>query len=304
MKSSTKWFLGILGGLLLLGFLVAILMYTVMFSLVGSDSDEVSVTGGGKKLGIVELRGPIVWSDEVVGQFKKLRERNDVKAIVFHVDSPGGGVVPSQEIYEEVKKTEAAGTPVVVSMGSVAASGGYYVSCGARRIVANRGSLVGNIGVVSQFLRFDPMLEKVGIEASTIKSGKYKDIGNPLREMTKDDKALLQNLMDDVHRQFIGVVEKGRGLSHEKAVEYADGRVFTGEQALAVGLVDTLGTFEDAKKIAAEIAGIKGEPGIVKERRWRSLAERIFGKLDLSKFLGLREELLQQPILQYRYVHP
>jgi protease-4 len=260
------------------------------------------VLGSGDKVAVIELRGPIFESEAIVRQFKKFRERRDVKAILFRVDSPGGGVAASQEIYEEVKKTRDGGKPVVVSMGAVAASGGFYVSCGASRIVANRGTVTGSIGVISQFLRFDPLMKKIGVEANTIKSGKFKDTGNPFREMTKEDRQYFQGLIDDVHRQFIAVVARERSLKHSKVVEYADGRVFTGEQALRVGLVDTLGTYEHAVMVAAEMGGIEGEPAIVKEERRRPrLFDFLFGGA-IDDVLKLREEILNEPILQYRFV--
>ena len=269
-----------------------------------SDYDRDVVVGSGDKIALIELKGIILASEETVRQFKKYREDRSIKGILFRVDSPGGGVVASQEIYEEVKKTRNSGKPVVVSMGSLAASGGYYVSCPANRIVSNPGTLTGSIGVISQFMRYDSLLGKIGVEVNTIKSGKFKDAGNPFRQMTEDDKKYFQNLMDDVHRQFITAVETERKLPHDSLVAFADGRVFTGEQALKLGLVDTLGTYEDAIKITARIAGIRGEPAIVKERRRVfSLLDRILGEAKIEELLGLKEKILDQPILQYRMVH-
>jgi protease-4 len=262
MSNSTKWFLIIAGllfffGLLGLGF--------ISLLVVGMTDREVDVTtGSGQKIAVVELQGEITSSDEIVRQFRKYRENHSIKAVLFRVDSPGGGVVASQEIYEEVRKTRASGKPVIVSMGSLAASGGYYVSCGANRIVANPGTLTGSIGVISQFMNFD-------------------------------------TLMDGVHRQFIAAVEHERKIDHDSVVSYADGRVFTGEQAYAMKLIDTLGTYEDAIKIAARIAGISDDPAIVKERkRGLTLFERLFGEVMAGNLDGLREELFHRPILQYR----
>lgn len=299
MKKSTKWFLIIAGILLFVGFWMSLFFYLLYNSF--SDRETEVVSGGGDKIAVVDLTGTILTSEETVRQFKKYRGDRSIKAILFRVDSPGGGVVASQEIYEEVKKTRDAGKPVVVSMGSLGASGGYYVSCGANRIVANRGTLTGSIGVISQFLRFDPLLEKIGIEANTIKSGRMKDAGNPFREMTPGDRAYFQSLMDDVHRQFITVVEQERQLDHDSLLALADGRVFTGEQAVELGLVDTIGTYEDAVGIAAKLASIRGEPTIVKERkRGLTLFERLFGETKIPDFLGLKDEVLNQPILQYK----
>jgi protease-4 len=259
--------------------------------------------GSGGKIAVVELFGVINSSEAVVRQMKKYRESSSIKGILLHIDSPGGGVVASQEMYEEVRKTRDAGKPVVVSMGSVAASGGYYVACGASRIIANRGTLTGSVGVIAQFLQAYEALDKLGLELRTIKSGKLKDAGTPSRRMTEADEKYFQALMDDVHRQFIGVVEAERKLDHAKALELADGRVFTGEQAVVVGLVDTLGTYEDAVLVAAQMAGIDGDPTIVKERKRRGFWDTMFEDV-AENMAGVREMLLDRPILSYRFQGP
>ncbi len=299
MSNSTKWFLIIAGLLLFFGLLALGFISLIVVGM--SDREADVTTGSGQKIAVVELQGEITASEDIVRQFRKYRENHSVKAILFRVDSPGGGVVASQEIYEEVRKTRASGKPVIVSMGSLAASGGYYVSCGANRIVANPGTLTGSIGVISQFMNYDTLMRKVGVGVTTIKSGKFKDAGNPFRSMTKDDAAYFQTLMDGVHRQFIAAVEHERKIDHDSLVSYADGRVFTGEQAYAMKLVDTLGTYEDAIKIAARIAGISDDPAIVKERkRGLTLFERLFGEVLAGNLDGLKEELFHRPILQYR----
>jgi len=189
------------------------------------------------------------------------------------------------------------------SMGSLAASGGYYVSCGATTIVANPGTLTGSIGVISQFMNFDSLMQKVGVGVNTIKSGRFKDAGNPFRAMSPEDVAYFQGLMDDVHRQFIATVEHERKIPHDTLVTYADGRVFTGEQARTMGLVDTIGTYEDAVEIAAHLGKIDGEPAIVKERKHGpSLFERLFGEVLAGNLEGVRGEFFHRPILQYRMV--
>jgi protease-4 len=298
MSTSTKWFLIIIGVLFTFGFGVMLLIY---FSLKGvSNYDDEIVLGRGDKIAVIELKGIILTSDDIVRQFKKFRDDRSIKGILFRVDSPGGGVVASQEMYQEVKLTREIGKPVVVSMGSLAASGGYYVSCPANKIVANAGTLTGSIGVISQFMEYDSLLGKIGVGVNTIKSGKFKDAGNPFRKMTEDDKKYFQNLMDDVHMQFISAVEEERKIPHDSLIAYADGRVFTGRQALKMGLVDTLGTYEDAIKITAKLAGIKGEPSIVKERkRGMTFIDYLLGN-KLEEIFGLKEKLLEQPILQYR----
>ena len=301
MSTSTKWFLIIIGVLFTFGFGVMLLIY---FSLKGvSNYDDEIILGRGDKIAVIELKGIILTSEDIVRQFKKFRDDRSIKGILFRVDSPGGGVVASQEMYQEVKATRKIGKPVVVSMGSLAASGGYYVSCPANKIVANAGTLTGSIGVISQFMEYDSLLGKIGVGVNTIKSGKFKDAGNPFRKMTDDDRKYFQNLMDDVHMQFISAVEEERKIPYDSLIAYADGRVFTGQQALKMGLVDTLGTYEDAIKITAKLAGIKGEPSIVKERkRGITLFDYLLGN-KFEGIFGLKEKLLEQPILQYRMLH-
>ena len=299
MKNSTKLFLGILAVLIVFGGLISFLFYFALFSVPDEDSDV--IVGSGKKIALIELKGVIFSSEELVKQFKKYREDRSIKGILFRVDSPGGGVVASQEVYQEVKKTREYGKPIVVSMGSMAASGGYYVSCPANKIVANPGTLTGSIGVISQFTRLDPLLDKIGVDVNVIKSGKFKDAGSPFREMTPADRSYFQNLMDEVHRQFITAVETERKLSRDSVIAFSDGRVFTGEQAVKIGLADTLGTFQDAVMLTALLAGIDGEPSIVKQRkRGLSILDRLLGMAELRKYLGLDKELLDQPILQYK----
>ena len=305
MTKSTKWFLGILGilALLVLGF-VGLIYWGVSSAVsTGEGRTETITTGSGEKIAVVELKGVIGSSDDMVRQLKKYRGNRSIRAIVLRIDSPGGGVVPSQEMYEELRATRDAGKPVVVSMGSLAASGGYYVACGASRLVANRGTLTGSIGVISEFLTYGDALRKLGIDMRTIKSGRLKDSGNPMRKMTEEEARYFQQLMDDVHRQFIGVVEEERHLDHKQAVALSDGRVFTGEEAVHLGLVDTLGTYEDAIKIAADMAGISGEPSIVKERRRTSWLDPFLGEADQT-VKQLKQELLDRPVLSYRYIGP
>jgi len=301
MSKSTKWFLIIFGILVVVGAGFFFLLYGIMRSV--GERTEVVTTGYGSKIAVVELEGVITSSEDIVRQMKKYRESNSIKGILLRVDSPGGGVVASQEIYEEVRKTRESGKPVVVSMGALAASGGYYVACGASRLVANRGTLTGSIGVISEFMQLKDALDKLGVSFKTIKSGKLKDSGSSTRKMTEEDERYFQQLMDDVHRQFISVVESERHMDHDLVVKIADGRVFTGEQAVENGLVDTLGTLEDAVNITAELSGISGEPSIVKERKRRSIWEGIFGDVEES-LKDLKQELLEKPALSYRFVGP
>lgn len=216
----------------------------------------------GEKVAVIEVYGVIESSDEIIAQLKDFRDDDAVKAIVLRIDSPGGGVAPSQEIHEEVVKTVAV-KPVVVSMGSVAASGGYYIAAPARRIFANPGTITGSIGAIMEFTNFQLLLEKIGLRNQVVKSGRHKDIGSPIRPMSVEDRRILQSMIDDVHEQFIDAVAAGRKLEIARVRNLADGRIFSGKQAQAAGLVDTLGNLQDAIASAAELGGIQGEPEVV-----------------------------------------
>ena len=299
MSNTAKWVIGIVVFVIAMGGLFLVTMISLVFS--GVEDESVGTTG--ERVAVVELTEPIIDSQDIVRQFKKYRDNRSVRAIVFRVDSPGGGVSASQEIYEEVRKTRQSGKPVVVSMGSVAASGGYYVSCGATKIVANPGTLTGSIGVIFQFLHFSELMNKIGIDASTFKTGKFKDIGSPFRKTTEDEKKFFEQLLGDVYDQFVTVVATERKMDRKVVLKYADGRVFTGRQALQYGFVDTLGTYEDAVSIAAKLGDIKGKPKVVKERKIKSFMERIMGEA-VSELASLKHELLSQPVLQYKFTSP
>jgi len=300
MTKTTKWVLAGIGTVFVL---FALFWAAILFYIFQGDNEEDYSSGSGGTLAVVELKDEILSSENIVRQFKKYRENSSVKGIVFRVESPGGGVSASQEIYEEVKKTRDEGKPVVVSMGSVAASGGYYVSCGASKIVANPGTVTGSIGVISQFMNFNQLMGKVGVGTTTIKSGKFKDVGSPYREMTDEEKKYFQETIDDVYQQFLGVVETERKLSPDAVKKLADGRIFTGKKAYEVGLVDTLGTYEDAIALAAHLAKISGTPKIVKERKKERLSDILFGSLK-EEIVGLKQDILSQPMLQYKLTQP
>ena len=300
MTKTTKWVLAGIGTL----FVLFILFWAaVLFFIFEGDNEEEYSSGSGGTIAVVELKDQIFSSENIVRQFKKYRESSSVKGIVFRVESPGGGVAASQEIYEEVKKTRESGKPVVVSMGAVAASGGYYVSCGATRIVANPGTITGSIGVISQFINYNHLLDKVGVGSTTVKSGKFKDTGTPYRAMTEEEKKYFQEMIDDVYQQFLQVVESERKLSHSLAKSLADGRIFTGKKAYEKGLVDTLGSYEDAIAIAAKLAKISGSPRIIKEKKRERLSDILFGSIK-EEIVGLKEQLLQQPMIQYKLIQP
>ncbi|GAQ94187.1 protease-4 [Thermodesulfovibrio aggregans] len=217
------------------------------------------------KVAVVNIKGVIVESRQTIDEIKQYRKDPTIKAIVIRVDSPGGAVVPSQEIYEEIKRTISV-KPVVVSMGSVAASGGYYISCPATKIVANSGTLTGSIGVLIEIPNIKGLLDKIGVKAEVIKSGRYKDITSPFKSLQNDEREVLQQLIDDVHEQFIKAVAEGRKIPIDKVKKIADGRVFTGLKAKELGLVDEIGDLDYAIKVAAQLGKIKGEPQVVTKK--------------------------------------
>jgi protease-4 len=247
----------------------------------------------GDKVALLEVRGMIIDVQPVIEQLVKFTKDDSVKAIVFRIESPGGGVSPSQELYREIQRT-AEKKPVVASMGSVAASGGYYIASGVQKIYANPGTITGSIGVIAQFTNFEELFKKIGFRMEVVKSGAFKDVGNPGRAMTTEEREYLQKLLDSVHQQFVRDVARGRRMPEEKVREIADGRIFTGEQAKEMGLVDELGGLNDAVDAAGKMAGITGEPKLVYpekkkvslldyllDRSAETVAERIKESLDL-----------------------
>ncbi len=214
------------------------------------------------RIAVIEIKGVISQSTEIVAAINQYADDEGVKAIILRVDSPGGGVGPSQEIYREVIKARAK-KKVVTSMGSVAASGGYYIACASDLIFANPGTITGSIGVVMQFSSFEDLLKKIGVKGIVIKSGEHKDIGSPFREMTSQERVLMQEVLDKVHQQFIQAVADGRKMDRDKVAQYATGRIFTGEQAKEYGLVDRMGNLEDAIDATAKMVGIEGRPSLV-----------------------------------------
>ncbi|PKL52088.1 MAG: signal peptide peptidase SppA [Nitrospira bacterium HGW-Nitrospira-1] len=231
----------------------------------------------GSKLALIRIEGPIIDSKNAVDELKEYTKDNSIKAIVLRVDSPGGAVAPSQEIYEEVKKAVAK-KKVVVSMGSVAASGGYYISAPATKIIANPGTLTGSIGVIMEIPNIEGLMNKIGIKTEVIKSGRHKDIASAFRTMGKEEREILQGVMDNVHEQFIKAVSEGRKIKMEELRKIADGRIFTGEQAKTYGLVDELGTLEDAIKTAATLAGIREEPQVISRKNKFSVIDILRNK--------------------------
>jgi protease-4 len=222
---------------------------------------------GSDKVALVRLEGLLVSSEDVVEELNDYAEDDSIKAIVIRIDSPGGGVVVSQEIYNAVRNAKNEGKKIIASMGTVAASGGYYVAAAADKIIANPGTLTGSIGVKMEFANIEKLLEKIGVRGMVVKAGAYKDIGSPFRDMTDQEKQLLQAVIDDVHSQFIEAVADGRKMPAADVRAIADGRIFTGRQALDLKLVDQLGDLTESIQIAGGLAGIKGKPRVVEKRK-------------------------------------
>jgi protease-4 len=287
----------VIGVIIIVSFLVFSLV--MFFAFIGiSGQGEFSLAGMGKRVAIIDLHGTITNSADIIRQLKKYTKDSSVPAIVLDIDSPGGGVAPSQEIYEEIKKAKEKGKKIVASMGSVGASGGYYVACAADTVIANPGTLTGSIGVIFQFPVAEELFKKIGLRFEVVKSGEFKDVGSYNRRMTEGERKLLQSVIDDTYDQFVNVLVEGRKLSKEEVLKIADGSIFTGRQAKELGLVDELGDLEDAIKIAGKMGGIEGPPNIIKEmRRKISLFELLTQKMEeLSK---LNESEKFTPKLQY-----
>lgn len=256
--------------------------------------------GFGPRVAVVELYGEIADSRDFVEQIKKWTEDDGVPAIVIDIDSPGGAVAPSQEMYDQVMKARQSGKIVIASTRSVCASGAYMVACAADKIVANPGTLTGSIGVILKFPTAQKLFDKLGIRWETVKSGELKDVGDWARPMTPEEERMLKAVIDDTYEQFVETVAEGRDRPKEEIYPLADGSVFTGRQAYNMGLIDTLGTFEDAVNIAGELAGIGPNPDIVKEKRKKpGVWDLLYGGLELVQRLNQFER--SQPALMYLY---
>jgi protease-4 len=246
---------------------------------------------GKDKIVVVEIEGVLTKSRPTIEKLLQYKKDESIKAIVLRINSPGGGVSPAQEIYQELTKLRDT-KYIIASMESVAASGGYYIACAAHKIVANPGTITGSIGVIIEFANMEELLDKIGLKSVVIKSGKYKDIMSPTRQISKEEQELLQAVIDSVHNQFISAVAQGRGIPKEKVVAIADGRIFSGEQAKEIGLVDELGNLQDAIKTATQMSGIEGEPHIIypKEKR-PSIWEILLGESlsTLSDFVDAQD---------------
>ena len=247
-----------------------------------------------EKIGVVTVEGTIASSRKITAQLVKFAKDRNIKAILVRVNSPGGLVGPSQEIYREIQKTVAR-KKVVVSMGAVAASGGYYVSAAADKIVANPGTITGSIGVLMEFVRLEELMNKIGVDLEIVKTGEFKAMGSPDRKLTEREREIIHELIFDLQRQFVEAIAAGRGIPLEKVREIADGRILSGARAKELGLVDMLGNFQDAVQVTKELAGIRGDVVLVyPEKGSLALLERLMdsGANSLERFMeGLKSRI-------------
>lgn len=281
------------GGALFLLFVVAV--FTLVFLSFGGQQEE-SFTSFGPKIGVVDLDGVIFSPKVIVPQLKRFADDDSIKAIIIHVNSPGGGVAASEEIYREVKRIrDEKKKRIVASIETVGASGAYYVSSATNKIYADKGSIVGSIGVIAEWVNYGDLLRWAKLNPITMKAGEFKDTGSPTREMTPAEREYMQGLIDNMHTQFIQAVADGR---HEKEADIraiANGKVWTGEQALSMRMVDQLTDFEGAVKDTARSVNISGEPTLIyPPKDKRSGLDLLFG--DVSDYLPTKEKLLEQQV--------
>ena len=258
-----------------------------------------SMNGGtsiGPKVAVIDITGIITKSDATIKLIHTYRDDPSIKAIVIRIDTPGGSVAPVQEIYSELQKIEK---PIVASMGGTAASGGYYVACAADTIMANPGTLTGSIGVIMQFTRMKGLYDKIGLEHQVIKSGEFKATGSPFRRLTEEEQSVLQATVDNVYNQFVDTIFEARQslLSRSEIAELADGRIFSGQQALDRKLLDRLGNLPEAIELAGELADIDGKPKVVRKEKKPSLLEQLLGVQQTS----VLDEMFSLPGVTFRY---
>ncbi len=295
-KRSRTWLWILIGGGTFFLFVLAVftLVYLTLHS--SSQSASSSFSGFGDKIGVVDLEGVILDPAQVVSQLKKFGDDSSIKAIIIHVNSPGGGVAASEEIYRAVKRIrDEKKKRIVASIQSVGASGAYYVSAGTDKIYADKGSIVGSIGVIAQWTNYGELLRWAKLKDITMKAGEFKDTGSPTRDMTPAEQQYMQSLIDNMHTQFIQAVADGRRTKAENIRAIANGKVWTGEQAMEMKLIDQVGDFQTAVEDTAKSVGISGEPTLVHpDRDRKTLLDLLFG--DVSEWLPTREKLLEHHV--------
>lgn len=256
--NKQRW--GVMLGLVAAAGLTLLLGIELVIIIAGLGSGPQFSVPGSRKIAFLPVTGVIFSSEEYVKFVREQREDDAVKALVLRIDSPGGGATAAQELYSELMEFRATGRPIIASVGTLGASGGYYLAAAADTIYANESSLVGSIGVIMDFYNISEVLKKIGIAERVFTAGRMKDVPSATRDMTPEERAYLQAILDDVHAQFIDDVSAGRGVARAAIARHADGRIFTGRQALKLGLIDGIGTLDDARDAAAAAAGISGEP--------------------------------------------
>lgn len=295
---SRTWLWIVIGGGAFFLFVLAV--FTLVYLALHAGGEEASLTSFGDKIGVVDLEGVIIDPKTVVPQIKKFGDDDSVKAIILHVNSPGGGVAASEEIYREVKRVrDDRKKRIVASIETLGASGAYYVSSATNRIYADNGSIVGSIGVITEWVNYGDLMRWAKLKPEVLKVGEFKDTGDPSREMTPAERAYMQSLIDNMYGQFVQAVAEGRHAKKEDIKAIADGRVWTGQEALGMHLIDQIADFQAAVEDTAKSVGIKGEPTLVHpERKRETLFDLLFG--DLSQWLPTREKLLEnQPGFYY-----
>lgn len=277
-------------------FLFVLAVFSLVYMTLHSGTNEAGFGGFGDRIAVVDLDGVILSPQPVVGQLKKFAEDSSVKAIILHVNSPGGGVAASEEIYREVKRIrEEKKKRVVVSIETVGASGAFYVAAASDKIFADQGSIVGSIGVIAQWVNYGDLLKWAKLKDVVIKTGEFKDTGNPARDLTPSEQAYMQSLIDNMFGQFIKAVADGRGMKVDDVKSIANGKVWTGEQAKSMKLIDEVGDFEAAVKDTARSVNISGEPTLVRpERDRKTLLDLMTG--DISQWIPGREKMLEQQV--------
>jgi protease-4 len=273
----------ILRGLGILFVVILVIFVGVFFFayITGGDAKVLSMFSG-DGVAVLQIDGAIDDSQATLTELKRFKEMPWVKAIVVRIDSPGGAVAPTQEIFEEIQRSKKQ-KPFIASMGGMATSGGYYIAAACDRIVANPGTLTGSIGVIMQLNNIEELMKKVGVKGYNVKSGANKDLGSPFQALSAEGKEILQSLVDNVHGQFVAAVAKGRGMDEAQVRKLADGRVYSGAQAKELGLIDQFGTLEDAIDLAARRVGIEGQPAVYysrpeQERWWERMFMGVFGR--------------------------
>jgi protease-4 len=277
-------------------FLFVLAVFSLVYLTLHSGSNEASFASFGDRIGVVDLDGVILSPQPVVGQLKKFADDSSIKAIILHVNSPGGGVAASEEIYREVKRIrDEKKKKIVVSIETVGASGAYYIASASNKIYADNGSIVGSIGVIAEWVNYGDLLKWAKLKSIVLKTGEFKDTGNPTRDLTPAEQAYMQSLIDNMFGQFVKAVADGRGLKFEDVKSIANGKVWTGEQALSMKLIDNVGDFEAVVKDTAKSVNISGEPTLVHpEKDRKTLLDLMTG--DLSQYLPNTEKMLEQHV--------